>query len=218
MKYVLLALLFAALLAFVPVRGDDAHQMTLDENVWVLFYDLPSRRFRSIRDAHLQRDWARASADLRTSAGFIAAEAARASEPLQPPLEEIAGRLNRLAAADAASDVSGEQLDAAFGRAHWLLAQHYLVLARDARDAASHRMAGNYLLATAHHMERAALWSDAKLTRKLAQTLDRLREHAHELREARGDPARVYRNKPVVAAEKTLRELGVLLDRAVLFE
>lgn len=217
MKSVVLGLLLAVLLAPAPARAADTHQVILDENVWVLFYDLPSRRFRSIRDAHLQRDWARASADLRTSAGFIAAEAGRATESLQAPLEEIVGRLNRLAAAEAVGDVSGEQLDAAFGRAHWLLAQHYLVLARDARDAASHRMAGNYLLATAHHMERAALWSDAKLTRKLAQTLDRLREHAHELREAR-DPARVYRNKPIVAAEKTLRELGVLLDRPVLFE
>lgn len=217
MKIAVLALFFAAVLMPGPGRSDELPSVTLDENVWVLFYDLPSRRFRSIREAHLRRDWERASDDLRTSAGFLAAEAGRASAPLHAPLNDIADRLNRLAAADAASDIAGEQLDAAFGRAHWLLAQHYLVLARDARDTGAHRMAGTYLLATAHHMERAALWSDAKLTRRLAQTLDRLRDHANDLREGR-DAARVYRDKPIVAAEKTLRELGVLLDRKVLLD
>ncbi len=217
MRIAIITLFFAAMLTPAPSRSDEAPQVMLDEDVWVLFYDLPSRRFRSIREAHLQRDWARASADLRTSAGFIASEAERADTPLRAPLVDIAARLDELAAAGAASDVAGEQLDAAFGRAHWLLAQHYLVLARDSRDAGSHRLAGAYLLATAHHMERAALWSDAKLTRKLAQTLDRLRQQANDLRDSR-DAARAYRNKPIVAAEETLRELGALLDRKVLLE
>ncbi len=214
MKIFLILIALCGLGLASGTRADEPAHVTLDENTWVLFYDLPSRRFRAIREAHLARDWGRASSDLKVSAAFLEAEAARAVTPLQAPLQEVIQTLSDLAAVDSASEVAGDQLDSAFARAHWLLAQHYLVLARDARDTDAHRLAGIYVLATAHHMERAALWSDAKLTRRLAQTLDQLREYGYELQSA-ADTASIYRKKPVVAAETTLREIGVLIDRKV---
>ncbi|NQV86949.1 MAG: hypothetical protein HQ492_07730 [Woeseiaceae bacterium] len=97
--------------------------------------------------------------------------------------------------------------DALFGRAHWLLAQHYVDMAKRSRDSQQYRNEGLYLWATIHHMERAVLWSNARMDRNLNKTLEELREFATDLR----DPklaGQVLRNKPVVRAEKVLPDVS----------
>lgn len=204
----------AAAPALAEQAADDGPLFTLDERTWVLFYDLPSRRFRAIRDAFVRRDFATARGDLEVAAGFLKAEIDRADPRLVAPLEEVEARLRALASTLETADVNAGHLDAVFARAHWLLAQHYLVLSARARDLRRHRNAGHYLWATAHHMERTVLWSNARLTPQLVRDIERLRDMAGKLQHSE-KPERVYRDKPIVSAQQTLAELGTFLDRRV---
>lgn len=217
MKLTLL-IIALSLIVFQPALSqstDSKRQVfALDENTWVLFYDVPSRRFRRIRDAFVRRDWETVSADLKVSAGFLRAEAERAPDTLVAPIGETAVRLEDIAENIQASNVSGSDLDAVFARAHWLLAQHYLELSVAARDSGDSRNAGAYLWATVHHMERTVLWSDARMNRAHTKSLDRLRDLADRLRDA-DDPTRIYKERPIALARKTLIELGDFLDRRI---
>ena len=150
--FVCFLLLVSATLA--QTEGNPRSDITLDEDVWVLFYDLPSRRFRNVRDAFVRRNWPLARRDLEASAGFLRTELARADETLVKPLKEVIRRIEMIAENIETPSVSGSDLDAAFARAHWLLAQHYLLLSEAARDSGDSRSTGNYLWATAH------TWSD----------------------------------------------------------
>ena len=145
------------LLASAALAQDESSTrsgITLDEDVWVLFYDLPSRRFQNVRGAFVRRNWSVARRDLAASSGFLRAELARADAALVVPLEEVIIRLESIAENIETREVSGSDLDAAFARAHWLLAQHYLVLSETARNSGDPRTTANYLWATAHHLER----------------------------------------------------------------
>lgn len=216
MRSLLVCLLLALAAAGIHANPapDEPPLFSLDEKTWVLFYDLPSRRFRAIRDAFVRRDFAAARGDLEAAAGFLKAEIDRADPRLVAPLEEVEARLRALAATIETADVNAGDLDAAFSRAHWLLAQHYLVLAARARDLRRHRNAGHYLWATAHHMERTVLWSNARLTPQLVRDIERLRDMAGKLQHSE-KPERVYRDKPIVSAQQALAELGTYLDRRV---
>lgn len=194
--------------------GSNPSLFTLDEQTWVMFYDLPSRRFRTIRDAFVRRNFAAARRDLEVSAGFIAAESERSDAALIAPLSAVAARLRELSMSIDEPSVTTSDFDTAFARAHWLLAQHYLVQAERARDDKRHRTAGHYLWATAHHMERCVLWSNARLTPALVKDIDRLRTMAAALRES-DRPERVYRDKPISRAHKSLAEIGAFLNRDV---
>jgi hypothetical protein len=209
-------LIFVVLATTVkPAAGADERPLfTLDDQVWVLFYDLPSRRFRAIRDAFIGGRMDDARRDLEVSEAFLRVEISRALPVLVPPMTEVADRLLTLRTQIAASETTVGDLDPAFARAHWLLSQHYLSLATDARDNDKHRSAGNYLWATAHHMERTVLWSDARIDDKLLDSLEGMRTMADRLRNS-DTPARVYGDKPVDNARRILFELGTYLDRKV---
>ncbi len=130
------------LLATASVVSADTgsrEQVTLDNDVWVLFYDLPSRRFRNIRDAFVRRNWVLARRDLEASAGFLRTELGRADAALTNPMKEIIVRLEWIAENIESAEVSGSDLDAAFARAHWALAQHYLVMSESARSSGTWR-------------------------------------------------------------------------------
>lgn len=205
------------LLAVISGAGADTdarRDITLDEDVWVLFYDLPSRRFRNIRDAFVRRNWAAARRDLEASSGFFRAELQRADAALINPMREVIVRLETIAENIESPEVSGSQLDAAFARAHWLLAQHYLVLSEATKSAGDSHNTGNYLWATAHHLERCVLWSDARLSRRQLNSLESLRDMAGRLRET-DNPETVYKAKPIASARKTLQQIGEFLDRRV---
>lgn len=217
MKYLMIVFVSLALtLAADTDAHADEHQnlFTMDEQVWVLFYDVPSRRFRRSRDAFVRRDWSSVSNDLTSSAGFIRAEAARAADELVYPLENVADRLDEIAENIQSPQISGSHLDAAFARAHWLLAQHYLELSVVARDTGKGRITGYYLWATAHHLERTVLWSNARMSRGQVRDLERLRDLAARLRDDE-DPAAVFKDKPIALARKTLVDLGEFLDRKI---
>ena len=212
------AVISIAVFSSVDLRADQQRsEFTLDEGVWVLFYDVPSRRFRRSRDAFVRRDWGAVGNDLAVAAGFIRAEASRSIDDLSMPLENVADRLDAISESIDSSEIKGSDLDAAFARAHWLLAQHYLELAQRARDDGDSRKAGSYLWATAHHMERTVLWSDARMSRAQVASLDQLRDLADRLRTS-DSPADIFKKKPIVLAHKTLNDLGVFLDRKVWIE
>jgi len=216
MKKIYLGLFF--LLLAVSVRTtyaqDERPLFTLDDQVWVLFYDLPSRRFRAIRDAFIAGRMDEARRDLEVSEAFLRVEISRAIPALVPPMTEVADGLQSLAQQIKAPETTVRDLDPVFARAHWLLAQHYLTLATDARDSGRHKSAGNYLWATAHHMERAVLWSDARIDDKLLDSLEGMRAMADQLRNS-DQPERVYKDRPIDNARRTLFELGKYLDRKV---
>lgn len=204
----------------IPEAGeptDDQALFVLDETVWATFYDLPSRRFRSIRDAFIRKDFEAAARDLQVSIGFMSIEAGRAISELNAPLTDNVAQLANLRARMREPAVSVGDLDAPFARAHWLLAQHYLVLAMQSRDAKKHKSAGRYLWATAHHLERAVLWSDARIDRSVVNALESSRRMASELQTS-DRPERVYRDRPIAATARTLIRIGAHLERKVWVE
>lgn len=215
-----LVAIVSTLVGLLPLLASaDEHRgnqplFTLDENVWATFYDLPSRRFRSIRDAFVRRDFEAAEHDLQVSIGFLSIEAGRSVVPLNAPLTEVIDQLEAIRADIRGQSITTSDLDAAFARAHWLLAQHFLVLALQARDAKQHANAGRYLWATAHHLERAVLWSDARIDRSLVNALDATREMGTGLQSSK-NPERVYRDKPIAATAKVLIRIGEHLNRKV---
>ncbi len=214
-KTLFLILALAAASAQAWGQGESTSRaVVLDEDAWVVFYDVPSRRFRTIRSDFVKREFASASNDLMTSARYLLIEADRASPEISARLSQTADRLVWIAENIDDVEVTGAELDSQFGRAHWLLAQHYLENARQLRDLGQLRRAGQYLWATTHHLERAVLWSNARIDRKLHATLESLRDLAVRLQ----DPARAQKalnDRPIVKAENFLRELGRLIDRPV---
>lgn len=210
------ALLAALVLSCHALAADEPKQplVTMDENQWVTFYDVPSRRFGDIRNEFMQRNFEAAAGNLITSANFLVVEADRAIPALSERLNEVAAKLQWTANNIYDKSVTPTYLDAMFGRAHWLLCQHYFDMAKRSRDNQQYRNEGLYLWATIHHMERAVLWSNARIDRDLHKTLQRLRDLALRLQ----DPelaAKTQQNKPLVQAEKTMRELGKQIDRPV---
>lgn len=211
----LFVLFLASLLAEASVaQAPQQSQVTLDEGRWVLFYDLPSRRFPAIRASFVSRQFDAAAQDLSTSAAFIAVEASRSLPAIGERLQSVAASLSALAENLAEPGTTVSELDAIFGRAHWLLAQHYLYLARNDRDTKQYRMAGQYLWATTHHLERAVIWSNARIDRRLQNTLESLRELATRLQDPR-QAERAIAEKPIVRAEALLVDLGKTIDRPV---
>ena len=150
MKSILpLMLIFLGASATYGQQGGSQSGVVLDENLWVTFYDLPSRRFRAIRAAVLTRDIDLAARDLSLAANYLSVEAERSSAVFKAPLGDVVNDLRRMGSD--IEEVTLDELDALFGRAHWLLAQHYLGFAREARDARHNRNASLYLWATTHH-------------------------------------------------------------------
>lgn len=216
MRLTTISLLVVCALTAGPITANEPDQplVTMDENLWVAFYDVPSRRFRDIRTAFMQRNFAAAASDLGTSASYLRIEADRAIQELSVRLNEVAGRMTWVADNIEDMSVTVADLDALFGRAHWLLAQHYLDMARRARDRQRYRVEGRYLWATTHHLERAVLWSNARIDKRLFKTLEGLRELATRLQDDK-EALKAHREKPLVQADKTLRELGMRIDRPV---
>lgn len=216
MRLTTISLLVVCALTAGPITANEPDQplVTMDENLWVAFYDVPSRRFRDIRTAFMQRNFAAAASDLGTSASYLRIEADRAIQELSVRLNEVAGRMTWVADNIEDMSVTVADLDALFGRAHWLLAQHYLDMARRARDRQRYRVEGRYLWATTHHLERAVLWSNARIDKRLFKTLEGLRELATRLQDDK-EALKAHREKPLVQADRTLRELGKRIDRPV---
>ena len=99
-----------------------------------------------------------------------------------------------------------------FGRAHWLLAQHFLLIAQSRLRDNDTAVLSVYLTATAHHLERAALWSGAQDTPGLAQTLDELRASAADLRK---NPDRNRYQRLITRTVNVLKDLAKVINRPV---
>lgn len=213
-KIVIMIIALALPAPVLAVAKADVPVMTMDENLWVTFYDVPSRRFRDIRDAFVRREFAKASRDLSTSASYLTIEATRALPAIAERLSEVSTRMTWIAEHIDDADVTATDLDSLFSRSHWLLAQHYLDMARRSRDSAQNRNAGLYLWATTHHLERAVLWSNSRISRDVQKTLEDLRDLADRLQDEEL-AATAYRDKPLLRADKLLRKLGKTIDRPV---
>ena len=193
--------------------GDESF-VAIDEGLWATFYDVPSRRFRAIRDDFVQRKFDAVSADLVTSASYLQIESGRTAPELAERMAAVAAQMTTYASDISNPDVTTDSLDRLFSRAHWLLAQHYLFHSRQARDANNNKLAGRYLWAMTHHLERAVLWSNLRIDRRFAGTLDDLRELALRLQDP-NDAAAARKEKPVVRAAKLLVDVGSEIDRRV---
>ena len=215
LRTIMITLALVAAAPAVSAAEPGQQVITLDQNLWVTFYDVPSRRFRDIRAAFIRRQFEQAARDLETSSAYLEIEANRALPAISQGLNEVAERLLWIAENTEDQSVTVTDLDALFSRAHWLLAQHYLDLAKRARDSGQNRSAGLNLHATTHHLERAVLWSNSRISRDVHKTLENLRELADRLQDKElADSA--YGAKPIVRAEKLLRKLGETIDRPVL--
>ncbi len=205
--------LLAGIAALADSPPDRHKPIVLDENLWVTFYDLPSRRFRTIRSALIARDFESAARDLSVTASYLSVENDRTSVVFRQPLDDVIATLYSMQ--ERLDQVTLQELDAVFGRAHWLLAQHYLEFARRARDVRDARDTSLYLWATTHHMERAMLWNDVAIDSGVHKTLEGLRKLAGQLQDP-DSAKRAFSEKPIVRAETLLRRIGEQIGRPVL--
>lgn len=210
--------LFVAVLAVTTpaiwAQSTDQPVVTMQENLWIAFYDVPSRRFRDVRNAFVKRQFDRAAIDLGTSADYLTIEADRALPAVAERLSEVADRMTWISENIDDVATTTTDLDALFSRAHWLLAQHYLDMARRSRDSRQNRNAGLYLMATTHHLERAVLWSNSRIDRDVHKALEGLRDLADQLQDKKLAET-AYGEKPMRRAEKLLQKLGKTIDRSV---
>ncbi len=213
-KIVIMIAALALLAPSLATTEADSPVITIDENLWVAFYDVPSRRFRDIRGAFVRREFATASKDLATSASYLTIEADRALPAIAERLNELSGRMAWISEHIDDATVTATDLDSLFSRSHWLLAQHFLDMARRSRDSGQHRNAGLYLWATTHHLERAVLWSNSRITLDVQITLENLRDLADRLQDE-NLATTAYRDKPLAKADKLLRKLGKKIDRPI---
>lgn len=209
---------FVAVLAVTTpaiwAQSTDQPVVTMQENLWIAFYDVPSRRFRDVRNAFVKRQFDRAAIDLGTSADYLTIEADRALPAVAERLSEVADRMTWISENIDDVATTTTDLDALFSRAHWLLAQHYLDMARRSRDSRQNRNAGLYLMATTHHLERAVLWSNSRIDRDVHKALEGLRDLADQLQDKKLAET-AYGEKPMRRAEKLLQKLGKTIDRSV---
>lgn len=202
-----LVLVSALLLAMhTSAAPGDVPLFVKDDGIWVLFYDVSSRRFGAAREAFLRGNLDDARGDLATSAGHLRLEAGHGGGELGAQLLAVAERIETLAGRLSEPDVTTAAFDPLFADAHWLLAQRFLGWAEAARDAKDAKSAGGYLWAAAHHIERTVRWSGSRLGRDEFKTLEGIRESANRLRE--GSQAKPFADKPVARARKLLKELG----------
>lgn len=217
MRQISLILALAIMACGARAQVPEQRLLMLDEGVWIAFYDLPSRRFRSIRDAFVRGNFESVSRDLEVTIGFLRIEAERAVAELQPVMGDVVTSLEAISSQLPDASVTVSRLDAIFARTHWLLSQHYLSLALEARESGMHRNAGRYLNATAHHLERAVMWSDARISSDIYKSLESIR--AMSARLAGGEsPERVYRDRPLRLTARVLVAIGAHLDRRVWIE
>lgn len=210
-------ILIAALAVTIPSHASteaDPAVVTIDENLWVAFYDVPSRRFRDIRAAFVRREFTSASKHLATSANYLTIEANRALPAIAERLIDVANTMMWTSEHIDDVDVTTTDLDTLFSRSHWLLSQHFLDMARRSRETGQNKNAGLYLWATTHHLERAVLWSNSRISRDVQKTLEDLRDLADQLQDERLVTT-AYRSKPLARADKLLRKLGKTIDRPV---
>lgn len=205
---------FAVLLSAPTFAQKRDSFVEVDENLWVTFYDVPSHRFRSIRDGFVRRDFDAVRRDLITSSSHLMIESGRSSPALSEKLAEVSNQMTVMSEDLSDPKINAESMDKLFGRTHWLLAQHYLFHARASRDANNNPMAGRYLWATTHHMERAVLWSNQRISRKLVKSLEELRELALQLQN-KALAAAAREEKPIKRAEAVLQQIGKEIDRPV---
>ena len=217
LSWLLLPALAAGLVSVGLAQNNAPARVVIDEDNWVVFYDVPSRRFRTIRSNFVQRKFGAAAMDLSTSATHLAIEASRSTPAIGSRLSEVSDELVELGDNIESESITVAQLDAIFGRAHWLLAQHYLASSRRSRDRRDFRAAGLYLWATTHHLERAVLWSNARIDRKLHRTLESLRLAATQIQDEQTAEAAI-REKPLLRAEALLVELGRVIERPVVMK
>ena len=194
------------------VVAPDRPTLVLDGDTFITFYDLPSRRFRALRGAFVEGDEVGFQRDLAVSIEYLGVEIQRMDPRLGGAMHEV------IAGFDAVSISSGAavtELDALFSRAHWLLAQHFLLTAQSRLLESGAATPAIYLIATAHHLERAALWSGAGETPKLAQTLDELRASAGNLRKY---PHRDQYQRLIARTAGLLKDLSKVINRPVRVE
>lgn len=213
-KIFFLIVMLAAATQAISAHNEDQPVVTMQEGLWIAFYDVPSRRFRDIRNAFVKRQFDSVAADLDTSAIYLLIEADRSTPAIAERLSDVAEQMMWMSENIDDVSVTTADLDALFSRAHWLLAQQYLDMARRSRDSRQHRNAGRYLLATTHHLERAVLWSNSRINRDVHTTLEKLRDLADRLQDD-GLAVDAYDDKPLVRAEKLLRKLAKIIDRPV---
>lgn len=187
---------------------------SFDENYWVLFYDLPSRRFRAIRNDFIKGHYGLVSQNLRVAENHIRIEATRSSPPLDQKLIAISDRLSESALRNENNQITVAEFNPLFAQAHWLLSQHYLTLSLTSKENENHPNAGHYLAATAHHVERAILWSDMRITPKTLKTLDDIAAQSNELLNA-NKPLKVYKKRPIRKAWELIQETGDYLEKTV---
>ena len=133
---------FAVLLSAPTFAQKRDSFVEVDENLWVTFYDVPSHRFRSIRDGFVRRDFDAVRRDLITSSSHLMIESGRSSPALSEKLAEVSNQMTVMSEDLSDPKINAESMDKLFGRTHWLLAQHYLFHARASRDANNNPMAG----------------------------------------------------------------------------
>jgi hypothetical protein len=180
-------------------------KVLVDEEILTGFVDEPNHHFGLARKAFVAKDYATASAELLTCAGFVKLESMRASGDDQRMLADAVIRLAELADAIKAGRMAAvEKLDSAYAHAELALAYHHEVKAQEFWRAEDSKSAGRDLKAASKHLENSMKYADEKTEADAKAVIDDANDLGQKLIEG-----------TALAADKVgkgMQDLGVKIE------
>jgi len=136
----------------------------VDEDILVVLAGQSGDHFHTARDKFMGDYLGQAADEIRIGAAIMKLEAARATPMGKEPLMDSIGELNDLANRIEMNTVAdASELDEAFGRANYALANHRQLKAKEYHEKGEEEKASNELRAAASNIERGFGWAGEKM-------------------------------------------------------
>jgi hypothetical protein len=139
--------------------------IALEEDFWIPLAHAPGTYFHRAHEEFLKKDYALAAVDLREAAAYVRLQARRSTYPEHSnALYAAANRLSNLAREVQRKELkSAAWLDREFARAHYALAEHDYVMARESWNKKQPYATGCNLDAAAFNLESGYSWTNQEM-------------------------------------------------------
>lgn len=159
----------------------------VEEDILIVFVDEPGEHFHKAREFFLKKDTKAVAAEIREGAAFLKLEAGRATGDGKKALMASVNELEKLAdGVEKGTVTSAKELDDAFARAEYALAEHHYRKAKESWAEKEAKNTGHDLKAAAYHLENAFAWAGHKLEAGTIAVIDGVRLVAGKLIEGVG--------------------------------
>ena len=142
-------------------KSKESIPVVIDDDVWFALANEPAHHFHRAYEGYVNEEFSASANEIRTAAAFLKLETGRATKETKKALVASAGELDRLADdVENGKVTSVTDIEQAFGRAHYALARHHYMKAKEAWEKKQPETAGKALRAASSHLERAMVWDE----------------------------------------------------------